>query len=234
MEPELEGAEVGGTNVEVDVAVGRAGVALGRAVEVDVGLARGVIACKVCASTVENMSGMEVTEPPQAVVMKKSVAIATVNIVWRLKGFIFLLVIQKPGNQFMRPSGTIVPMLKFWHWRWGFAFLMMVAIFIFSSRPSSGLPDFGTWDYFVKKGAHMLGYGLLALAYWRGWDLAGGKKWFAWGLAVCYAITDEIHQSFVPGRHPSPVDVLLFDNLGAILGLVLWKPIVSLVSRQRR
>jgi len=124
-------------------------------------------------------------------------------------------------------------MLKTWARRWSLAVLMMAAIFIFSSRPSSGLPDFGTWDYFVKKGAHMLGYGLLALAYWRGWNLEHSKKRFAWGLAVCYAITDELHQSFVPGRHPSLVDILLFDNLGAILGLVLWQPIGTLIGRWR-
>jgi VanZ family protein len=113
-------------------------------------------------------------------------------------------------------------MSKTWIMRWGPAVLMMVTIFVFSARPSTGLPDFGSWDYFVKKGGHMFGYGLLALTYWRGLDLEPGKKWLAWGLAICYAITDEIHQRFVPGRHPSLFDILFFDNLGAVLGLVVW------------
>jgi VanZ family protein len=123
-------------------------------------------------------------------------------------------------------------MLKNWLSRWSPAVLMMAAIFIFSSRPSAGLPDFGAWDYFVKKGSHMLGYGLLALAYWHGWNLERGKGWLAWSLAICYAITDEFHQSFVPGRHPSPVDVLLFDNLGAIAGLVLGNYLGRRLRRQ--
>jgi VanZ family protein len=114
-------------------------------------------------------------------------------------------------------------MLKIWLRRWSLAVLMMAVIFILSSRSSNELPAFGNWDYFVKKGGHAVGYGLLALAYWRGLGLERGKKWLAWGLAICYAITDEFHQHFVPGRHPSPVDVLLFDNLGAILGLALWE-----------
>jgi len=102
---------------------------------------------------------------------------------------------------------------------------MMLIIFMFSSRPSTELPNFEDWDYFVKKGAHTLGYGLLALAYWRGLNLEPGKRQLAWGLAICYAITDEIHQIFVPGRHPSLFDILFFDNLGAMLGLILWEHI---------
>src|SRR6266542_4461530 len=117
---------------------------------------------------------------------------------------------------------TIRSMLKIGLRRWGPAVLMMAAIFVFSARPSTALPDFGIWDYFVKKGGHMLGYGLLALAYWRALELERGKKVLAWELAICYAITDEVHQIFVPGRHPSPLDVLIFDNLGAIIGLLLW------------
>ena len=109
-----------------------------------------------------------------------------------------------------------------WLHRWGPAALIMAVIFALSSRPSVELPDFGNWDYFVKKGAHALGYGLLALAYWRGGGFEGGKKWFAWVLAIGYATTDEIHQGFVPGRHPSLGDILIFDNLGAIVGLMLW------------
>ena len=92
-------------------------------------------------------------------------------------------------------------MLKLWMRRWGPAAAMMIVIFVFSSRPSADLPNFGGWDYFVKKGGHALGYALLALTYWRGFDFARGKKWVAWILAVCFAITDEFHQTYVPGRH---------------------------------
>jgi VanZ family protein len=108
---------------------------------------------------------------------------------------------------------------------------MMVVIFVFSSRASAELPGFGIWDTIVKKGGHVFGYGLLALSYWRGLNLERDKRWLAWVLAICYAVTDEIHQGFVPGRHPSPLDVLLFDNLGAIVGLILWERIT--IGRQR-
>ena len=73
----------------------------------------------------------------------------------------------------------------------------------------------------VNKGGHMLGYGILALAYWRMFEFREGKFWLAWLFAVLYAVTDEFHQSFVPGRHPAWFDVLVFDNLGALISLLL-------------
>jgi len=54
-----------------------------------------------------------------------------------------------------------------------------------------------------------------------GWDLKKEKKWLAWLLAFLYAMTDEFHQSFTPGRHPSVWDVVVFDNLGTTFGLWL-------------
>jgi VanZ family protein len=105
---------------------------------------------------------------------------------------------------------------------WGIAILMMAAIFAISSRPSDQLPSFGGWDYFIKKSGHVLGYGLLALAYLHGLNWEKNRLWVAWLLAVLYSITDELHQGFVPGRRPSVWDVLLFDNLGAVFALLIY------------
>ena len=67
----------------------------------------------------------------------------------------------------------------------------------------------------------MLGYGLLALSYWHAFGWTGRRRWLAWALAILYACTDEFHQSFVWGRHPSIWDVLVFDNLGALISIWL-------------
>jgi VanZ like family len=110
-------------------------------------------------------------------------------------------------------------------WRWGLALLMMVAIFGFSSIPSSEMPQFGGWDLIVKKGGHALGYGLLALTYLRGWkgeskDVYSRWYYASWLMAILYSVTDEFHQSFVPGRHPAPTDVMI-DAIGAATLLLL-------------
>ena len=114
-------------------------------------------------------------------------------------------------------------------WRFLPALLVMAVIFAFSSVPKQEMPNFGLVDLFVKKGGHVLGYALLALAYWYGLSaIPSGsttRPYFqAYILSALYAISDEFHQSFVPGRHATWVDALIIDGSGAILalGLVYW------------
>ena len=101
--------------------------------------------------------------------------------------------------------------------RWLPVLVWAAVIFAFSSIPSlnSGL---GTWDYVLRKGAHMTEYAILAVLLLR------ATRSYAWAfpLAVAYAATDEIHQLFVRGRHGSPVDVAI-DAVGALIGLALWR-----------
>jgi VanZ family protein len=105
---------------------------------------------------------------------------------------------------------------------WGPALALMGVIFAFSSIPSQEMPSFGLLDFLVKKGGHATGYALLALANLHALkDKAGAGRYVgALLVAVLYAVTDEIHQSFVPGRHPAVADVGI-DSLGALAGLAL-------------
>jgi VanZ family protein len=105
-------------------------------------------------------------------------------------------------------------------WRWLPAIIVMTVIFGFSSITARDMPNFGLWDLIVKKGAHVLGYGLLALALWYSQGFDRRRWWLVLLLAVLYALSDEFHQSFVPGRHPSWVDALVIDGSGAGLGLL--------------
>ena len=114
--------------------------------------------------------------------------------------------------------------------KWFPALLMMGVIFWFSSRTSTQLPNFNWADTLIKKGGHMIGYALLALSYWHGFRMKGNKRWLSWTLAILYALTDEYHQSFIHGRHPTVWDVIVFDNLGALISL--W--LANRVMKQKR
>ena len=94
-------------------------------------------------------------------------------------------------------------------------------IFAFSAIPSLGT-DLGVWDTILRKCAHMTEYAILAILLFR----ALGSELPAFLSGLAYAITDEIHQHFVSGRHASPIDVAI-DAAGLLLGLLalrLWTP----------
>ena len=96
----------------------------------------------------------------------------------------------------------------------------MLAIFFLSAQPGSGEP-MGSVEKILRKAGHVIGYAMLAATYWQAYGFQQKHRWLAWILAVLYAMTDEYHQSFVPGRHSAIFDVLVYDNLGALAGLWL-------------
>ncbi len=85
----------------------------------------------------------------------------------------------------------------------------------------------------IRKCGHFVGYGLLSLAFYRGWrkSLALSRRFGFWSrririasLAVLstllVASADEYHQNFLAGRTSSPYDVCL-DVCGAIAAHLL-------------
>ena len=84
----------------------------------------------------------------------------------------------------------------------------------------------------LRKGGHVLGYGMLCLLLFRGlrasFQQIGVWVWrtalFAWMATVCVASMDEWHQTFIPSRMGSPRDVLLDSTAGLIFLLIayLW------------
>jgi hypothetical protein len=122
---------------------------------------------------------------------------------------------------------------------WGPVWAMMIVMFVASAQPKFGpptaepaaiyfsgaLPIFpGIWDLLIKKSAHMIAFGLLALLNMRAllaWNSSlKGAAYLAIVLAVGYAMLDEFHQAFVPGRSASGLDVGL-DFVGAALFTLL-------------
>lgn len=75
-------------------------------------------------------------------------------------------------------------------------------------------------DFIIKKSAHVSEYAILYFLVFR----ANQKKWLtSLFMVLGYAISDEIHQAFVPGRSPKIYDALGFDLAGAIISaFVIW------------
>ena len=103
--------------------------------------------------------------------------------------------------------------------------ILMAVIFALSAQPSldSGL----AWDFVLRKAAHMTEFGLLWFLWWRA--LGYGSRVVPFAIALAFAVTDEFHQTFVSGRHGSPVDVLI-DAVGVGLG---WLGVRRLTARGR-
>jgi len=91
----------------------------------------------------------------------------------------------------------------------------------------SSIPDLHItrqwWDIPLRKAAHMVEFGILALLWNRAFS--GSTSWprkrillLSFLAAVLYACSDEYHQGFVPGRVPSWFDVLI-DSVGAWIAL---------------
>ncbi|MCG3205266.1 MAG: hypothetical protein KCHDKBKB_01985 [Elusimicrobia bacterium] len=107
---------------------------------------------------------------------------------------------------------------------WAPVFLWASLIFYVSHIP--GLQSgFEVWDTLLRKCAHVFEFAVLTFLLLRALGQTArfqSKKYlYVWSglLALLYAMSDEWHQSFVPGRGPSGWDVLI-DSVG--IALVLY------------
>jgi VanZ family protein len=103
----------------------------------------------------------------------------------------------------------------------------MGLLFFLSAQPD--LPQApGPWlDTLIKKTGHAVVYGVLAWLYLRVLrhrSLENGAsttlRVVSVGLAVVYALSDEYHQTFVPGRNGNLFDVAV-DGVGACAAMLL-------------
>lgn len=103
---------------------------------------------------------------------------------------------------------TIIAILLLTYW---------ILVFIATSMPNSTFFNIGKYD----KLAHFSAYGVLAfLMYWL-FDLNKKTKTLNWRkvfiiifILTLYAIFDEIHQSFIPGRSTE-----FYDFVADIIGI---------------
>ena len=79
-----------------------------------------------------------------------------------------------------------------------------------------------SFNHIIRKNAHFFAYFLLGILVANGLRSSGviGYKAISFALLICilYAISDELHQLFVPGRGGQVKDVII-DSSGAVVGI---------------
>jgi VanZ family protein len=90
----------------------------------------------------------------------------------------------------------------------------------------SSIPDLGTglggWDLVLRKAAHAAEFAVLGFLLLR----ALGRELPALAAGIAYAASDELHQTFVPGRQGSLLDVFL-DAIGVAVGVYVARRLRS-------
>lgn len=122
---------------------------------------------------------------------------------------------------------TVMPRLlsKRWLSYWLPVLLWMALIFVASSQPELPFVLNKTVDFITKKAGHVTEYSVLTFLLWRAVSKERGLPVLpsfgaAFVLSLLYGVSDEFHQTFVPGRTGRLTDVG-FDALGALLALAL-------------
>jgi len=107
------------------------------------------------------------------------------------------------------------------------ALLWATVIFILSSIPGKGFAKFQFFFYlpFADKLVHGVIYLILGVLTYRAFSPTERRFNYTLPLSIilctAFGFTDELHQTFIPGRDMSMYD-LLADSIGAIIGVSLW------------
>ena len=120
--------------------------------------------------------------------------------------------------------------MRHFAWRWGPALLWAAAVFVLSAQQRlPQLPGVLGWDKLQHSTAFIAGGLLLARA------TASTRRGSLWAalLGFAYALSDELHQIYVPGRHSDPRDWLA-DALGVLAGIAVWRLFILLIERRAR
>lgn len=125
--------------------------------------------------------------------------------------------------------------------RWRFwlpAIAVMAVIFVLSSQSGLRVSDDPEVDRPFRVLGHLLAFATLAACLLVA--LSGGRRprprdaVIAFGLSLLFAVSDEWHQSFVPGRS-GRLDDVITDTIGALVGLSLaWAVLTVAAARRER
>jgi VanZ family protein len=105
--------------------------------------------------------------------------------------------------------------------------IWMFIIFYFSSRSTTGIGTNQVDRFLILKSFHLIEYAILAFLLL----LAITKNKLAVIVGYLYAVSDEIHQYFIPGRTGRFRDTLI-DLIGILIGIFIFNKIFPLIKRK--
>ncbi len=96
--------------------------------------------------------------------------------------------------------------------------------------------DIRSLNHTIRKNAHFFAYlvlGVLVINALRASGIKGYRSIaLALGICILYAISDEVHQLFIPGRSGEVRDVLI-DTAGASVGIMVYLVVGRVVERRK-
>ncbi len=134
------------------------------------------------------------------------------------------------------------------YWRFALPILIMILIWCFSAQnntESDGISIplatlLGLENGVLRKIAHFTIYLILGVSLVFAFKSLKPKQFpefkpliISLVIATIYAMLDEYHQSFIPGRDGNPADILI-DSLGALAGICVFVSITCLIRCKRR
>lgn len=120
---------------------------------------------------------------------------------------------------------------------WGPPIIWMIAIFLLSSRQRIEVSEKYIWNFLFFKLLHIIEYATLNLLLFRGFNSLKNKffafpdkLFFSFLIAILYAVSDEIHQTFVPTREGKIRDVFI-DFIGIYLMHIYIKRNLNFIKK---
>lgn len=151
--------------------------------------------------------------------MKKSI-FAVLLVIWM--AFIFSMSSQNSEVSSNTSGGTIKVILS--------------TVPKFTEQPEEVQEDVvENLQFITRKSAHFIAYmilGILSILIFSKFEKINKKPQFAFLLCVVYAISDEIHQLFVPGRSGQLRDVMI-DSSGSFVGIALVLLCIKILKRRK-
>ena len=103
------------------------------------------------------------------------------------------------------------------------ALVWMSFIFYLSAQSTTGIGQTRTQRFLILKSFHLIEYSMLYLLLF----FACRRPRPSALISYLYALSDELHQAFVPGREGKIIDTII-DLLGIVIGIIVVKKLIKI------